>query len=195
MKRSWLAPLLGLLVLGVGLWQLSALSTSARPPLVDNGIFPVATAQSTEEVLHYPRLELSAPITNNPNTDPFNQEDWQRIQESLTRGVSLTYAGEQFSSAAFAYIIGHSSDVTRHPYDNIFAILGQSQVGDEFSLEVEGEVYSFRVTESVIFDPRDTEKFFELANRPSEVKRVALVTCWPPLTTKQRLVVIGEEQR
>lgn len=143
-----------------------------------------------ENSLAYPRLGISAPLTDGPNTSPLVASDWQQLKEALRKGVMLSYSEDSFADAPFAYAVGHSSDTYPHAFSSIFAALGQAEPGDTFTLRVDEYEHSYAVTRTLILDPNDTRAFEAL--RQTDRPTVALVTCWPILTTSKRLVVLGE---
>ena len=186
----------GLLTLAIFLgfliaWKWPLIEALLRPPLVEIGVVSSPVVEELPKPgFHYPRLGISAPLTESPLTSPLEFRDWREISAVLRDGVSLSYPGEEFSATPLAFVTGHSSDVTNHPYAAIFAGLGQAELGDEFLLLLDEATERYTVVETKVLDPRNTRGFENLT--PQSGQRVALVTCWPPLTTRQRMVVVGE---
>lgn len=145
-----------------------------------------------QNTMSYGLLGIVAPVTVNPGTSPLVVSDWSAIRDDLRAGVSLAYEGESFAAARLAFLTGHSSDMVRHKYESVFAPLGQAVAGDTFSIAVEGAVFEYRVTEVLELQPTDAAAFTALAPVDGGKPRLVLVTCWPPLTTQLRLVVVGE---
>lgn len=181
-------------ILTVGLfvaWHSSLLSSLLRPTLVHRGFVSLENTKPQTDILVYESLGISAPISVNAGTSPLVQADWSVIRESLMHGVSLAYTDSTFDDSKLAFITGHSSDTTRHPFDSVFAPLGQAKVGDKFQVFLSDTQYDYQVISRQTIAPTNTEEFLALGSK-DEAKRVALVTCWPPLTTKTRMVVVGQ---
>jgi len=70
----------------------------------------------------------------------------------------------------------------------LFTHLNQVEVGDTFTIEVLGEVLSYRVRDTQVIDPEDTER---LRAEPGK-DLVTLVTCTPLGINSQRILVTGE---
>lgn len=183
---------LAIFVLLLVVWKWAVISAVARPALIDAGIVSVAEVPVPSPGFSYPRLGIVSPVTELSETSPLERRDWRDIAQALRQGVSVAYAGDSFASASLAFLTGHSSDVVQHPYAAVFAGLGQAEIGDEFLVLLDGTQYQYKVRERMELDPWNTAAFEALA--PAEGQRVALVTCWPPLTTARRLVVVGERQ-
>lgn len=148
----------------------------------------------TDNLVVYPRLAIKAPLTESAETSPLRNQDWSILKTNLRKGVSLAYENGDFNTATFAYVTGHSSDTVTNQYASIFAGLGQTKIGDKVSLVRNGQVSTYAVISSQIINPYDVENFKESHLHPdSKIQAIALVTCWPPLTTKNRLVVVAEK--
>ena len=70
----------------------------------------------------------------------------------------------------------------------LFTRLNEVAVGDTFTIEVFGEVLTYRVRETKVVEPADTETLFPV---PDE-DLVTLVTCTPLGINTQRILVTGE---
>ena len=174
------------------IWHSSLLVSLLRPTLIRQGIVANSpTDQTQDNQLTYESLGIHAPLSIDAKTSPLIQSDWATIRLALLHGVSLSYQGEKFDTASMAFITGHSSDTTRHSYDSVFASLGQASIGDMFSVNVDHQQYKFQVISKQQIAPSNADAFLALA--PTDLsQRIALVTCWPPLTTKMRMVVVGK---
>ncbi len=132
-----------------------------------------------------PKIGANAPVTANIN--PFESAIYQ---EALTRGVAHA-AGSSFptdpgNTFLFAHSAGNFYEANR--YNAVFYLLNKLKSDDIFYIVYEGTIYKYRVRETKIVDAEAVEY---LTNKTS--KRVAtLMTCWPPGTTLQRFLVIGE---
>ncbi|MBI4022952.1 sortase [Candidatus Berkelbacteria bacterium] len=174
------------------IWQWRLAATVALPALIQAGLIGQAADERLDsDGLRYPALGIQVPLTEAAWTSPLNAQDWTEIRSALRNGVSLAYTEPTFAEAPLAFMTGHSSDVTAHRYASVFAGLGQAQVGDQFFIQLGDATYPYTVADRRVLNPGDIEAFRALG--PSnDRQRVVLVTCWPVLTTKARLVVIGE---
>jgi LPXTG-site transpeptidase (sortase) family protein len=181
------------IVLGLfAIWHSSLLLSLLRPTLIKQDILSdVVVDQEQDNQIAYGSLGIKAPLSIDAETSPLVQSDWSAIRLALLQGVSLSYQSENFATASLAFITGHSSDTTKHPYDSVFASLGQAEVDDVFTVNVEQTKYEYRVISKQQIAPSASDVFEDLAPTDSS-HRVALVTCWPPLTTKMRMVVVGQ---
>lgn len=184
-KRIGLVAALFIVLSAVWYWPL--ISQLIRPGLVEVGV--VKIEQPEHDGFAYERLGISSPLSVNSETSPIAEQDWSKISEDLRQGVSLAFEGVSFSEAQLAFLTGHSSDTVRHPYASIFAPLGQAKIGDTFIIAVDGQDYNYQVTDKKIISPIAVDQFRQLED--DNIQRVALVTCWPPLTTTNRMVIVG----
>lgn len=70
----------------------------------------------------------------------------------------------------------------------LFTHLGDVHVGDTFTVEVFGEVLSYRVFETRVVEPSDTESLYPQADRDL----MTLITCTPLGVNTHRILVTGE---
>lgn len=70
----------------------------------------------------------------------------------------------------------------------LFTHLDQVKAGDEFTIEVFGEVLTYRVTEIQVVKPEDTATLFPVSGKDL----VTLVTCTPLGINSHRILVTGE---
>jgi LPXTG-site transpeptidase (sortase) family protein len=183
------------------IWNWPLVSTLSKPH-VSSAIATITRATPTPEPtydpslsrFYYPRLGIAAPMTESADTSPLRSQDWASIKSALVKGVSLNYSGGSLKDARLAYVTGHSSDSYPHDYSSVFASLGQAKVGDVFTLTGKGEQWKYEVTGKKVINPRDVASFSAQSLIPSdgEGSYVALVTCWPLLTDRERMVVVGK---
>lgn len=197
-KNLRLLSIFGLIFIGlVCAWYYPVLISLFRPVLVAESEEVRLADEQTQELatntLRFARLGINTPLAESAQMNPLNYEDWDIIREILLDGVALTYAGPSYQQAPTALVIGHSSDTYPHPYSAIFAGLGQTKINDHFQIDVMDDERNFTVVQIDQVRPNDTSYFNNLASYSGSTKRIALVTCWPPLTTRNRLVIVGEE--
>ncbi|GAA2181465.1 hypothetical protein GCM10009785_16480 [Brooklawnia cerclae] len=95
-------------------------------------------------------------------------------------GTALPVGGEN----THAVLTGHRGLAS----STLFTHLNQVEVGDEFTIEVFGEVLTYRVTETRVVEPEDTTTLYPVAGKDL----VTLVTCTPLGVNSHRILVTGE---
>lgn len=133
-----------------------------------------ADTQGLMARLRIPSIEVDLPIYHG-TTD-----------ETLMMGV-----GHLEGTALPVGGVGMHSVLTAHrglASATMFDRLGELGVGDEFSIEVFGEVLSYRVRATQVVQPEDTETLFPEAG--SDL--VTLVTCTPLGVNSHRILVTAE---
>lgn len=143
----------------------------------------------TDELI-IPRLGLSVPIVRS-NTDPTAITDWQVIKQDLTQGVSLATKRPLPGQSGTTIITGHSSDWNPHRYSAVFATLSTLQPGDLIYVAWQNQYLTYKVNSRQIINPTDKTFFEQELRQTNSGHRLALITCWPVLTTRQRLVVLA----
>ena len=144
-------------------------------------------APSDEPELIIPKINVQLPIVY----DVQSTEE-EIFQEALDEGIAhyptTAQPGEQGNTALF----GHSSNniFNSGDYKFAFALLRHLVPGDIFYITHEEQVYTYRVYDKRIVEPQET---WVLGNAPDKLATAALITCDPPGTTINRLVVWGEQ--
>ena len=174
------------------IWQGALLLSLLRPTFIQTGLI-TAAIEEAEEGFSYPSLGINAPVTVSPATSPLETQSWAEIRQALTQGVSLAFRENSPADARLAFVTGHSSDTYPHAYSTVFAPLGQARIGDTFLLTISDSIRQYEVVDRLTLSPFAIERFEGLKPIDGQPNRVVLVTCWPPLTTAQRLVVVGEQ--
>jgi len=101
---------------------------------------------------------------------------------------STVKPGEQGNAAIF----GHSSNNIFNPgkYKFAFVLLHQLVPGDLFYLTYGGKVYTYKVYAKQVVKPSQVEVLNTVADKTATA---TLITCDPPGTSLNRLVVWGEQ--
>lgn len=114
------------------------------------------------------------------------------IQQALNSGTvhypATVKPGEQGNTAIF----GHSSNNIFNPgkYKFAFVLLSRLEPGDTFYLTYNGTPYAYRVFQKQVVKPTDT---WVLNPVEGKTATATLITCDPPGSTLNRLVVWGEQ--
>lgn len=157
---------------------------SATPLIVGNdSISPT----STPEVI-IPKINVEIPLVG----FDLQSTDENQVENDLEDGVvhypTTVMPGQKGNTAFF----GHSSNNIFNPghYKFAFALLHDLVPGDTFYLTYNGTVYAYQVYDKQIVSPNDVAV---LNNVPNKVATATLITCDPPGTSINRLVVWGEQ--
>lgn len=145
-----------------------------------------STTVDKESKVIIPKINVEIPVVYDELSI---QED--RVQKALERGV-LHYAttpnpGELGNSVIF----GHSSNniLNQGKYKFAFVLLNRLENGDTFMLQKDGKRYVYKVFEKRVVAPTEIS-VLDATDRPATA---TLITCDPPGTSINRLVVIGEQ--
>ncbi|HSW74355.1 MAG TPA: sortase [Candidatus Saccharimonadales bacterium] len=155
----------------------------ATPIILDaNSVAP----SSTPEVI-IPKINVEIPVDYTQTTT-----DEKVIESALNDGTvhypSTSKPGEKGNTAIF----GHSSNNIFNPgkYKFAFVLLHTLVPGDIFYLTYNDKVYSYRVYDKQIVSPSTVSVLDPVAGKTATA---TLITCDPPGTSLNRLVVWGEQ--
>jgi sortase A len=114
------------------------------------------------------------------------------IENNLENGVvhyPTTALPGQLGNGA---IFGHSSNNILNPgkYKFAFVLLHTLQVGDTFTLNYNGTAYVYQIFKREIVPPTDVSVLDNIDGHPATF---SLITCDPPGTSINRLVVVGDQ--
>jgi sortase A len=156
--------------------------TVSNTPIIADASQPVGT--SNEVII--PKINVQIPVIYDQKS-----VDENAIQNSLENGVvhysTTSSPGEQGNTVIF----GHSSNniLNKGKYKFAFVLLNRLEIGDTFTLTKNGKRYVYRVYEKKVVKPTDVSVL-----GPTDKSATAtLITCDPPGTSINRLVVIGEQ--
>jgi sortase A len=143
-------------------------------------------ASDTPEVI-IPKINVQIPIVYDSTSI-----DEASIQKNLEDGVihyATTVAPGQQGNAAF---FGHSSNniFNKGKYKFAFVLLHEMVPGDIFYLTYNKTIYTYRVFDKRVVAPSEVSV---LNNVPGKTATATLITCDPPGTSNNRLVVWGEQ--
>ncbi len=155
----------------------------SNTPIIIN---PTSSKVGPEAKIIIPKINVEIPVVyDQPSTA---EKD---IQNSLEDGVvhysTTPLPGEIGNSVIF----GHSSNniLNKGKYKFAFVLLKQLEPGDTFYLHKDGVRYVYRVGDKTIVKPTDVSVLY----KKTEKSTVTLVTCDPPGTSLNRLLVTGEQ--
>lgn len=156
---------------------------SATPIIVSSD--SVAVSDTPEVII--PKINVQIPTVFDEKS-----ADEAAVQRALERGVihypTTVLPGQQGNAAFF----GHSSNniFNKGKYKFAFVLLHELVPGDIFYLTSDKKVYTYRVYDKRVVPPSEISV---LNNVAGKVATATLITCDPPGTSTNRLVVWGEQ--
>ncbi len=158
-------------------------SVSATPIIID----PTSSNVGPEPKLIIPKINAELPVVyDEPSIDD------HAVQSALERGVvhyaTTSNPGELGNGAIF----GHSSNniLNKGNYKFAFVLLKRLEVGDTFMMQKDGKRYVYKVFAKKVVKPQDVSVLADGQGKPATF---SLITCDPPGTSLNRLVVTGEQ--
>lgn len=133
-----------------------------------------------------PKINVEIPVVYNVNTI-----DEAAVENALNDGV-VHYADTALPGQdGNGVIVGHSSNNIFNPgkYKFAFVLLSRLDNGDTFYLQKDGKRYTYQVYEKEIVNPTDVS----VLGNTDKPATMSLITCDPPGTSINRLVVVGEQ--
>ncbi|MBN2307151.1 sortase [Candidatus Peregrinibacteria bacterium] len=153
--------------------------------------FPVVP---TDNRLVIPKLGKSVPIVN-MSAEHIEGENWaeleKQIQSGLQQGV-VHYPGTAApGQVGNVFITGHSSYYPWDPgqFKDVFAVLGQLEIGDEYYVYYDQKKYTYKVREKFEVQPDNVN----VLQQPHDKKVSTLMTCTPVGTTLRRLIIRADD--
>lgn len=133
-----------------------------------------------------PKINLEAPVVYD---QPSVEE--KAVQGSLEKGVLHYATTSSPGEVGNAVIFGHSSSniFNSGKYKFAFLLLKSVEKGDTFMLHKDGKRYVYKVYDKYVTSPSNLE-VLKPQNRKSTV---TLITCDPPGTSTNRLIVVAEQ--
>jgi len=156
---------------------------SATPIILNSD--GVAPTDKNEVII--PKINVQIPLDFSVKTT-----DEGAIENALDSGVvhypTTVTPGQRGNTAYF----GHSSNNIFNPgkYKFAFVLLHALENGDIFYITYNGKVYSYKVFQKQIVNPSNVSVLNPVADK---VATATLITCDPPGTSINRLVVWGEQ--
>ncbi len=149
-------------------------------------IDPDSTEAGPESEIIIPKINVEVPVVYNVASN--QEKDVQKgLEDGVVHYITTPNPGENGNSV----IVGHSSNniLNKGKYKFAFVLLNKLEKGDTFSLTKNGKRYTYKVYEKKIVKPTDMSV---LANQDKPAT-VTLITCDPPGTSINRLIIVGEQ--
>lgn len=144
------------------------------------------SAVSSNPEIIIPKINVQIPVVYDVTTI-----DEPAVQKGLERGV-VHYADTAMPGQnGNSVIVGHSSGniLNNGKYKFAFVLLNRLENGDTFYLQKDGKRYTYQVYKRVIVKPTEVSVLGP-ADKPATA---TLITCDPPGTSTNRLVVTAEQ--
>jgi sortase A len=157
-------------------------AVSNTPIIID----PNSTGVGLEPKVIIPKINVEIPVVyDEPSIDE------RALENALERGVVHYATTPNPGERGNAVIFGHSSNniLNKGKYKFAFVLLSRLEIGDTFMLTKNGKRYVYKVYEKRIVKPSEVS----VLGNTDKVATATLITCDPPGTSINRLVVIGEQ--
>jgi LPXTG-site transpeptidase (sortase) family protein len=157
-------------------------NVSSTPIIIDGS---TSSSDKLPKII-IPKINVEIPVVYD---EPSIEE--HAMQNALERGVVHYATTPNPGEKGNAVIFGHSSNniLNKGKYKFAFVLLSKLEVGDTFYVTKDGVRYGYRIFEKKIVKPTELGVLDSTA-KPSTV---TLITCDPPGTSLNRLIVIGEQ--
>lgn len=141
------------------------------------------TSKNKQYGILIPKLSIDSPVVF--NVDP---NDEAQYKAALKQGIAHASSTSLPDESGLGYYFAHSSNPSaRVQYNAIFYLLDKLVAGDEVYIWNEGKRYRYIVSDKMVKEPADTAFLYQAYGEET----IVLQTCWPPGTTKQRLLVFA----
>jgi sortase A len=142
------------------------------------------TPVNTQFGIVIPKIGANARVIINVN--PYDAKEYQ---QALTRGVAHAKGSSLPGENGTIFLFSHSSVdfYLASQYNSVFYLINKLERGDEIDLYYQTQKYIYRITDKKIVGSGETSYI----NNQSNDKQLILMTCWPPGTSFERLIVIA----
>jgi len=157
-------------------------NVSSTPIIID----PNSTTAGPESEIIIPKINVEVPVVY--STPSIDEKDIQNgLENGVVHYVTTSNPGENGNGV----FVGHSSNniLNKGKYKFAFVLLNKLDNGDTFSLTKGGKRYTYKIYEKKIVKPTD----ISVLSNQDKPSTVTLITCDPPGTSINRLVVVGEQ--
>lgn len=151
-------------------------------------IDPNQTAVGPEPKLIIPKINVEVPVVYD---EPSINE--ASIQRALEKGVVWYPTTAAPGEIGNGVVFGHSANniLNSGKYKFVFVLLNKLENGDTFYVQKDGKRYAYRVFEKRIVSPSEVSVLTQ--TYPDKPATFTLITCDPPGTSVNRLVVVAEQ--
>lgn len=156
---------------------------SNTPIIIDSS----TAGAGPEPLLIIPKINAQLPVVYD---EPTIDED--KVETALERGVVHYGTTPNPGEKGNGVIFGHSSNniFNKGKYKFAFSLLRRMEVGDTFIVQKDSKRYVYKVTDKKVVSPSEVSV---LSAQTGKVATMTLITCDPPGTSLNRLVVTGDQ--
>lgn len=157
--------------------------SGGTPVIVD----PVSTVVSGGPKILIPKINVEIPVDYSQTTT-----DEKAIELALDKGIVHYPTTQRPGQAGNAAFFGHSSNNIFNPgkYKFAFVLLHKLETGDIFYLTDGSKTFAYQVFSKRVVQPSEVGVLNPI---PGKNATATLITCDPPGTSINRLVVVGEQ--
>lgn len=158
-------------------------TVSTTPIIID----PNSTTVGNDPKVIIPKINVEIPVVYDQTSI-----DEAAIQKSLEQGVVHYSTTSSPGQKGNSVIFGHSSNniFNKGKYKFAFVLLSHLEIGDTFTLTKDGKQYVYKIYEKRVVKPNDISVLNPIADKTATA---TLITCDPPGTSLNRLIVVGEQ--
>lgn len=155
---------------------------SNTPIIID----PNNAAAGSEPKIIIPKINVDIPVVYDVKS--IKEE---AVQAGLERGVVHYPTTPNPGELGNGVIFGHSANniLNKGEYKFAFVLLRKLEPGDLFYIQKDSKLYVYKVYEKKVVPPTDVS----VLNKKEKPATFTLITCDPPGTNLNRLVVVGEQ--
>lgn len=155
--------------------------TVTNTPIIND-----SAAIGTNPEIVIPKINVEIPVVYGLNTTTEADVD-NALEQGVVHYADTAIPGQNGNLV----IVGHSSNniFNRGKYKFAFVLLSRLDSGDTFYLQKDGKRYTYKVYERKIVKPTDVS----VLGPRDKTATATLITCDPPGTSTNRLVVVGEQ--
>lgn len=159
-------------------------SVSATPIIID----PNSSAVGPESKIIIPKINVEIPVDYDEPT--INEA---AIQSALEKGVVHYPTTSSPGEIGNGVIFGHSANniLNKGKYKFAFVLLKRLENGDTFYIQKDGKRYVYKVFDKKVVAPTEVSVLYPTF--PDKPATFTLITCDPPGTSLNRLVVTAEQ--
>lgn len=150
-------------------------------PIISEGL-----AIGDEPEILIPKINVEIPVVYGVNT--IEESDVQNaLEDGVVHYADTARPGENGN----VVVVGHSSNniFNQGKYKFAFVLLSRLENGDTFYLQKDGKRYTYQVYKKTVVSPSDVS----VLGATDKAATATLITCDPPGSTANRLIVVGEQ--
>lgn len=146
-----------------------------------------SAASSNDSEIIIPKINVQIPVVY----DVYSTDE-ATVLKALENGVVNYGDSARPGQNGNVDIVGHSSNniFNKGKYKFAFVLLSRMETGDTFYLQKDGQRYTYRIYKKEVVKPENTSVLAPQTDKPAVA---TLITCDPPGTSINRLIVVGEQ--